>query len=84
MVDLGTDVTFNCITTGEPPSGLTFEWLSPTSDDPNMQITGRLTSTLRISDVGVGADGMYECRVGFQGTQLTTASGSLCTIGEWA
>ena len=83
-VDLGTNVTFNCITMGEPPSGLTFEWLSPTSDDPNTQIAGRLTSTLRISDVGVGADGMYECRVGFRGTQLTTANGTLHTIGELA
>ena len=83
-VDLGTNVTFNCITMGEPPSGLTFEWLSPTSDDPDTQITGLNTSTLTISDVGVGADGMYGCRVGFQGTQLTTASGSLSTDGEWA
>ena len=84
MVDLGTDVTFNCITTGEPPSGLTFEWLSPTSDDPDTQITGLNTSNLSISDVGVGAAGTYECRVGFQGIQLTTASGTLRTIGERA
>ena len=83
-VDLGTNISFICTTMGGPPSGLTFTWVSPMSDDPSTQITGQNTSILSIYDVGVRADGMYECTVGFGGSVLTTASANLSITGEQA
>ena len=82
-VELGTNASLTCNTTGYQISALSYSWsrIDNVFDNPVDRFTGQDTAVLNIADVGVNDAKTYVCDVTVQRTQLT-ADGTLSVIGK--